>query len=93
MSDELEAPAYAMSVIPGEIIRQRSLGWPDFHPETFCHLCGRRNINWWTHGPEWLEATSDLPRKELEILCPVCFVNEHERVTGHRFAWHMERDQ
>lgn len=91
VGDELEAPAYAQSVLPPEIAAQREKGWPDFHPETFCHRCGRRNINWWTTAEEWEAATANLPRKELEILCPQCFADMWEQETGERSAWQVRR--
>ena len=53
---------------PVEIEEQRRLGWPDFHPEDFCHKCGRPNIRAW-FSPEW-EA---LVGSHSGILCPVCF--------------------
>ena len=91
MADELEAPAYALSVLPTEIPAQRAKGWPDFHPETFCHRCGHRNMNWWTEGDDWATATDDLSRRELEILCPPCFAALWEQATGERVAWKVSR--
>ena len=91
MGDELEAPAYAQSVLPSEIPAQRAKGWPDFHPETFCHRCGHRNMNWWTEGDDWATATDDLSRRELEILCPPCFADLWEQATGERVAWKVSR--
>jgi len=58
----------ATSVTPDEIRQQRTLGWPDFHPETYCHECGRPNIRAW-HSPEWVQLTGS----HSGILCPVCF--------------------
>lgn len=57
-------------VDPEEIKRQRTLGWPDFHPEDYCHRCGRRNIKAWT-ATEWRELTGS----NAGILCPVCFTD------------------
>jgi hypothetical protein len=51
-----------------EIARQRSLGWPDFHPESYCHKCGRKNIRAW-YSPEWPVLTGG----HGGIWCPVCF--------------------
>ena len=25
---------------------QRAAGWPDWHPEDYCHRCGGRNASW-----------------------------------------------
>lgn len=53
---------------PAEIPRQREQGWPDFHPEDYCHRCGARN-------PVW--ASSDWPElvgSHAGILCPTCFM-------------------
>jgi hypothetical protein len=61
-----------------EIDRQRSLGWPDFHPEDYCHRCGRPNPVW--HSPEWVEVTGS----HSDILCPVCFAG---LVPGAIWKW------
>jgi hypothetical protein len=64
-------------VSPAEIVRQRSLNWPDFHPERYCHLCGRLNIwSWSVDAALWEQVTWDLP---VSILCPVCFAEEAAR--------------
>jgi len=55
-------------VNPEEIVEQRKLGWPDFHPEDYCHQCGRQNVHSW-HSPEWVQLTGS----HAGILCPVCF--------------------
>ena len=90
---ELEAPTYAMSVTPAEILRQRENGWPDFHPETFCHHCGHRNApSWWTDAEAWNLVTADLPRGVMEILCPSCFANRYQQVTGAHVSWRMVLD-
>jgi hypothetical protein len=85
------APSWVHSVLPGEIHRQRSLGWPDFHPEDFCHRCGHRNIVWYANPDDWALATAELPRGVLEILCPSCFVTLREAAqpTGRGFGWHV----
>jgi hypothetical protein len=86
MSDNCEtyAPAWVHAVLPEEIVRQRAAGWPDFHPEEFCHRCGRRNPPWSTDQREWLVATEQRPRQELEILCPSCFVALCEQNGGRK---------
>lgn len=59
------------SVDPNDIHAQRAAGWPDFHPEDYCHRCGRRNPLWFS--PEWVELTGG----DSGILCPPCFA-EHD---------------
>ncbi len=49
-SDELAAEARRLKGDPtsktsDEINAQRDAGWPDFHPEDYCHRCGRPNGN------------------------------------------------
>lgn len=53
---------------PELIEEQRAKGWVDFHPEDYCHKCGRPNIKAWT-SPEWEQLTGD----HGGIWCPVCF--------------------
>lgn len=54
-----------------EIAEQRSLGWPDFHPEDYCHRCGHRNAGSWSvDSVLWNKAVGD----PTPILCPSCFV-------------------
>lgn len=53
---------------PELIAEQRAKGWVDFHPEDYCHQCGRPNIKAW-FSPEWEALYGD----HGGILCPVCF--------------------
>ncbi len=56
---------------------QRAQGWPDFHPEDFCHRCGRPNISWWTDSDLFNEAIGQPDGIDPEwrgIICPPCFV-------------------
>ena len=57
-----------VGIDPATIPAQRAAGWPDFHPEDYCHQCGRPNIRSW-HAPEWVQLTGS----DGNILCPVCF--------------------
>ena len=85
MSDGERPPPthYTLSVLPEEIVRQRSLKWPDFHPEDFCHRCGHRNITWYVMDAEaWQIAVRNQPRLVSEILCPVCFALLYEANGG-----------
>lgn len=72
------APSWVHAVLPETIVDQREKGWPDFHPEDFCHRCGRRNPNWWTTDVHaWTHAMSGRERRHLEIVCPSCFGELH----------------
>jgi hypothetical protein len=57
---------------------QRANGWPDFHPEDYCHRCGMPNISWHIDGDVWSAVMRpdghEAPWKWNEIICPVCFV-------------------
>lgn len=86
MSLPLDAPVI---VSLDEIDRQRSLGWPDFHPEDYCHRCGCRNVEcWFTPQDSWAEATL-IGRQWNHIICPACFTKLHEMSTGHRQIWEI----
>lgn len=89
-NNEPQLPASA--VLPEEILRQRELGWPDFHPEDYCHRCGRRNPSWWVDGKQWRTATEHRDRGYIDILCPPCFVEEYERATGTTTSWALVCD-
>lgn len=80
------APKWVQSVTPTEIIRQRAIGWPDFHPEDFCHECGRRNPVWWVESEDWNRAG------DHNILCPPCFTTAWEAATGQRGIWQVRLD-
>lgn len=67
---------------PEEIVRQRRLGWPDFHPEDYCHRCGRRNMTW--SSPEWPELVGG----HGGILCPVCFADYDQNAIWILTRWH-----
>jgi hypothetical protein len=69
-------------VTPEEIRQQRESNWPDFHPERYCHSCGRRNIwSWHVDSELWNKAIGNPDG----ILCPVCFVDSAEKagIAGH----------
>jgi hypothetical protein len=73
------APDWVQAVLPEEIGRQRAMGWPDFHPEDFCHRCGRRNPVWSGDLRDWRIATEQRPRGVLDILCPSWIRDAAER--------------
>lgn len=88
----------ALPVLPhrvelAEIDRQRSLGWPDFHPEDYCHRCGGRNVpSWFTAHALFNEAFGPPETHPHNgIVCPSCFVTEHERQTGSTTTWELRR--
>lgn len=85
-------PACAQAVLPEEIIRQRANGWPDFHPEDFCHRCGNRNIVWWVDSKLWDLAVEGRQRGVVEILCPSCFSALLEAKIGRRVLWQLAVD-
>lgn len=72
---------------PRDIVEQRAAGWPDFHPEDFCHRCGHRNVLRW-HAPN--ELWNAVIRNEdgtvregypiSEIICPRCFAEACEEI-------------
>jgi hypothetical protein len=76
----------SLSVHPDEIKDQREKGWPDFHPETFCHRCGQRNVwSWFADSDEW----NKVDPTHLSILCPQCFTEGWAKVTGMKVSWHL----
>ena len=75
-------------VHPEVIKEQRSLGWPHFHPETFCHRCGGMNVrSWWVDSDRFNAAVGALGLAYTAILCPGCFVLGHELATGMCCTW------
>lgn len=80
-----DAPAWVQAVLPSEIVRQRQLGWPDFHPEDFCHICGRRNPVWSAPPAEW----NALVDGHGGIFCPSCFAQMYESVHGPQ-CWRFD---
>jgi hypothetical protein len=62
-----------------EIAEQRVKGWPDFHPEDYCHRCGQRNVYSW-HAPNDLWDRLVGVRWD-GIVCPQCFT-ELARAVG-----------
>lgn len=70
---------------------QREEGWPDCHPEDFCHRCGAKNPSWWTDRETWLAATRSWAAETGRegICCPTCFAEMHEEETGSRVLWHL----
>jgi hypothetical protein len=84
--DRMLAEVRGDSVTPQQIEEQRAKGWPDFHPETYCHRCGRRNVQSWTAPSNlWNEAVGS----EGDIICPPCLDQMSAR---SRHWWFMDDD-
>ena len=68
-------------VDPEWIKQQRELGWPDMHPEDFCHRCGAKNPTWYVDTREqWLDATKEWSESTGRegICCPTCILEMYE---------------
>jgi hypothetical protein len=79
-------------VDPSEILRQRELGWPDFHPEDYCHRCGVEFESWFCDRETWLQATSRWAAETGRdgICCVTCFSEMHKASTGAETIWKVE---
>lgn len=71
-------------VLPGVIEKQREEGWPDMHPEDYCHICGNENPSWYCNRQDWLIATKHWAEETGRegICCPTCFLKMYEEATG-----------
>lgn len=74
-----------------EIKEQREKGWPDWHPEDYCHRCGRPNETWFVASPFWNAALIE-QETPSGIVCPTCFVTAFEQQTGATMAWELRPD-
>lgn len=74
---------------------QRAEGWPNFHPETYCHRCGEPNIVWFAQAEVWnalMRADGfEKPEPFNGIICPVCFGQMWELAFGQRGLWELRR--
>lgn len=81
-----------LSVSLAHLAEQRERGWPDFHPEDFCHRCGGRNLSWWTEPESWnaimRQDGPDAPWQWNEIICPQCFAELWEMFYPGT-SWHL----
>jgi hypothetical protein len=69
---------------------QRSLGWPDFHPEDYCHRCGAPNPSWSVDGDRFVAAMGPPDEHQWNgIICVGCFVRLHEDATGLTCSWEL----
>lgn len=68
------------------IASQRARGWPDFHPEDYCHRCGRPNPIW--SSPEWPELVGGHGGNDRHpgVLCPTCYM-----LTYPEHGWKVTR--
>lgn len=86
-------PTFCRSVLVTDINEQRERGWPDFHPEDFCHRCGQRNVHAWHIESEVWNAVMRGPvdSEWQGIVCPQCFTELHAATTGATSIWRLER--
>lgn len=70
---------------PAYIQEQREQGWPDIHPEDYCHLCGVWNPGWHYDG-DWSKLVQRYQEETGRegILCPVCaiWIGQGAETTG-----------
>lgn len=80
-----------VGVSPEWIRAQRDSGWPDMHPEDYCHRCGAPNMSWFTDRETWLAATSAWAAETGRegICCPQCLALMHHEATGVVTFWHL----
>lgn len=83
-----------LSIELWEIDQQRDLGWPDFHPEEYCHRCGGINLTWYVDSDRFNTAMggADNNMRWNGIICPGCFVQLHEEATGMYASWKLVPD-
>lgn len=73
-----------------EINEQRKRGWPDFHPEDYCHRCGGRNRSWFVDSDRFNAAYGPPDEHPHNgIVCPGCFIEAHEAATGLTTTWRL----
>lgn len=84
------------AVDPEWIKRQREQGWPDMHPEDYCHRCGLPNQCWAVESREdWLAATSAWASETGRegICCFQCFTVMYREEAGKDPIWAIRRWQ
>jgi hypothetical protein len=81
------------------IAEQRRLNWRDFHPERYCHRCGRLNVwSWSAPSPLWnpVMRNEDGSERFEGIVCPPCFALLCEQsgyVPPERHHWRFAPDR
>lgn len=91
-------PAHGpLRVTLDDIDAQHALGWPDFHPEAYCHRCGNHNVSWWTEPETWnpvmRPAGVDQRWKWNEIICIPCFTELADLSAGRELTWRIVSDE
>jgi len=84
-----------LSVDTADIAAQRDSGWPDFHPEDFCHRCGHQNVSWYIDSDAWnpvMRGGNVDGWEWQEIICIPCFIELAEDHHG-ACAWRVARDE
>ena len=72
---------------------QRAAGWPEWHPEDYCHRCGGRNASWHVDSDRFNAAMGPPTLHRWNgIICPGCFVELHEAATGLTATWTLSPD-
>ncbi|WP_235738978.1 hypothetical protein [Nocardioides alcanivorans] len=76
-------------VTPAYVATQRALGWPDIHPEDYCHLCGGRNPLWYADRTMWRAVTATWAQETGRegICCPGCFARMAQEQGVHDGVW------
>ena len=89
VSDPMRAPEDVLATMAA----QRAAGWPDWHPEDYCHRCGGRNASWWVDSDRFNAAMGKPAEHRWNgIVCPGCFVELHEAATGLTASWRLVPD-
>jgi hypothetical protein len=88
-------PGRYRSVDAADIAAQRDSGWPDFHPEDFCHRCGNPNVSWFVDNTAWNHVMREGNPvgwgQWQEIICIPCFMELAE--THYRACtWRIVRE-
>jgi hypothetical protein len=70
---------------------QRAAGWPDTHPEDYCHRCGNRNVpSWYVDSDRFNLAFGPAEQHPYNgIVCPTCFVLAWQDATGLAAVWKL----
>jgi hypothetical protein len=78
---------------PSAIEEQRQVGWTDFHPETYCHRCGSRNVwAWYVDSELWNDLGIEA-HTPSGIICPQCFTELWEQAhPGSCPVWELRLD-
>jgi hypothetical protein len=90
--DIRRAASEVRHVDPAEIARQRRLGWPEIHPEDFCHRCGNRNLSWYVDSDLWNRVMRGPDGDDRHnVVCPPCFARLAAEI-GVDCTWELVPD-